>query len=206
MRAVLIALLHFSLSFLRSRRSAAFEIVALRHQLAVLQRQTKRPRLTSSDRMLWVALRRLWPKWQRAVVIVKPATVIGWHRAGFRAFWRWKSRPWGGRPRIDPEVRRLIRQMWLTNPTWGRPRIQAELAKIGIRVSDSTVRKYRPKRRGPPSQTWRTFLENHLDCTVGMDLLVVVTATFRILYVLVIISHERRRVVYFNVTSSPSAD
>ena len=117
---------------------------------------------------------------------MKPATVISWHRAGFRAYWGWKSRP-------------------LANPTWGRPRIQAELAKIGVRVSDSTVRKYKPKRRGPPSQAWRTFLDNHLDCTVGMDFFVVVTATFRILYVLVIVSHERRRVVYFNVTSSPSA-
>jgi transposase InsO family protein len=205
MRAVFIALLHFILSFLRSRQAVALEIVALRHQLGVLQRQTNRPRLTRSDRMLWVALHRLWPRWRQALVIVKPATVIAWHRAGFRAYWARKSRPKGGRPRIEPEIRKLIRQMWLANPTWGRPRIQAELAKIGIRVSDSTVRKYKPKRRGPPSQTWRTFLENHLDCTVGMDFFVVVTATFRILYVLVIVSHERRRILYFNVTSSPSA-
>ena len=205
MRAVFIALLHFVQSLFRSRRAAALEIVALRHQLAVLQRQTKRPRITNSDRMVWVALRGLWPNWDRALIIVKPATVIRWHRAGFRALWRWKSRPRGGRPRVDPEVRKLIRQMWMANPTWGRPRIQAELAKIGIQVSDSTVRKYKPKRRGPPSQTWRTFLANHFDCTVGMDFFIVVTVRFRILYVLVILSHERRRVLHFNVTSNPSA-
>src|SRR5512135_2771036 len=125
MRAVVTALLHSILSFLRSRQAIALEIVALRHQLAVLHRQTKRPRLTSSERMLWVAMRRLWPKWERALLIVKPATVIAWHRAGFRAYWRRKSRPKGGRPKIDPEVRKLIRQMWRANPTWGRPRIQA---------------------------------------------------------------------------------
>ncbi len=171
MRAVLVALSHSILSLFRSRLTLSLEIIALRHQLAVLNRQAKRSRITNPDRMLWIALRRLWPKWQQALVIVKPATVVRWHRAGLSAYWRWKSRPRGGRPRIEPEARKLIRQMWLANPTWGRPRIQAELAKIGIRVSDSTVRKYKPKRRGPPSQTWRTFLDNHLDCTVGMDFL-----------------------------------
>lgn len=205
MLTVVVAALRFVRSFLRLRADLALEVVALRHQVGVLQRQTKRPRLRDEDRWLWIVLRRLWSRWERTLVIVKPATVIAWHRAGFRAYWRWKSRPKGGRPKIDPEVRRLIRQMWQANPAWGRPRIQAELAKLGIEVSDSTVRKYKPKRRGPPSQTWRTFLKNHMDCTVGMDFFVVVTATFRLLYVLVVVSHERRRVVHFNVTASPSA-
>ena len=146
-------------------------------------------------RVIWVARRRLWSRWDQSLVIVQPSTVIGWHKAGLRAYWRWKSRPKGGRPKIAPEVRKLIRQMWLTNPTWGRPRIRAELAKLGIDVSESTVRKYRPKMRKPPSQTWRTFLENHLDCTVGMDFFVVVTVTFRLLYGFVIVSHDNQAVL-----------
>lgn len=205
MLTVLAAALRFVRSFLRSRADLALEVVALRHQVGVLRRQAKRPRLLDGDRWVWIALRRFWPEWRRVLVIVKPATAIAWHRAGFRAYWKWKSRPRGGRPRIPLEIRKLIRQMWLANPTWGRPRIQAELAKLGIEVGESTVRKYKPKRRGPPSQTWRTFLENHLDCTVSMDFFVVATVTFRLLYVLVIVSHERRRVLHFNITTSPSA-
>ena len=128
-----------TISALKSQRDLAFENVALRHQLMVLQRQSGRPRLKDRDRLVWMCLRRLWHGWHRALVVVQPATVVKWHRKGFRAYWRWKSRPNGGRPRIDREVRELIRDMWRSNPTWGKPRIHAELRKIGIQISDSTA-------------------------------------------------------------------
>ncbi len=192
-------------SGLRSRRNLALENLALRQQLMVLQRQKRTVRLKDRDRLFWIGLRRVWPGWRRALVLVQPATVVGWHRRGFRAYWRWKSRPKGGRPRIDPSVRRLIRHMWSSNPTWGAPRIQAELHKLGIDVSDSTVRRYRPPRPRQPSQNWRSFLENHLSAIVAMDFFLVPTATFRVLYVLVIMAHDRRRILHFNVTTSPSA-
>jgi putative transposase len=190
---------------LKSQRDLTLENVALRHQLMVLQRRPGRLRLKDRDRLLWVFLRRVWPGWHRAVVLVQPATVVNWHRNGFRAYWRWKSRPKGGCPRIDPQVQKLIRHMWRSNPTWGKPRIQAELHKIGIEVSDSTVQRYRPPRLSPPSQTWRSFLENHLTDIVAIDFFVVPTATFRVLYVFLVMSHDRRRILHFNVTTSPSA-
>jgi len=126
-------------SALKSQRDLTLENLALRHQLMVLQRQSGRPRLKDRDRLVWVCLRRLWHGWHRALVVVQPATVVKWHRDGFQAYWRWRSRSTGGRPRIDREVRELIHDMWRSNPTWGKPRIQAELRKIGIEVSDSTV-------------------------------------------------------------------
>ena len=138
-------------------------------------------------------------------MLVQPATVVGWHRKEFRAYWRWKSRARGGRPRIDPSVRGLIRHMWNSNPAWGAPRIQAELHKLGIEVSDSTVRRYRPLRPRPPSQHYSSFLENHLGDMAAMDFFAVPTVTFRVLYVLVIMAHDRRRIPHFNVTTSPSA-
>jgi putative transposase len=192
-------------SGLRSRRDLALEKVALRHQLMVLGRQPERVRLKDRDRLFWVWLRRIWPAWHRALVLVQPTTVVKWHRKGFRAYWCRKSGPRRGRPRIDPEIRKLIRDMWRANPTWGKPLIQAELRKIGIEVSDSTVRRYRPPRSGPPSQSWRSFLENHVRDITAIDFVVVPTVTFRVLYVLVIMSHDRRRIVHLNVTTSPSA-
>ena len=126
-------------SALKSRRDLALENIALRYQLMVLQRQPASLRLKDRDRLFWIGLRRFWHGWHRALCLVQPATVVKWHRTGFRAFWRRKSRPKGGRPRIDSEIQKLIRDMWRSNPTWGKPRIQAELAKIGIEVSDSTV-------------------------------------------------------------------
>ncbi len=194
-----------TISALKSRRDLALENVALRHQLMVLQRQPGRPRLKDRDRLVWMCLRRLWHGWHRALVIVQPATIVKWHRKGFRAYWRWKSRPTGGRPRIDREVRELIRDVWRSNPTWGKPRIQAELRKIGIEVSDSTVWRYRPPRGTPPSQGWRAFLDNHVGDIVAIDFFVVPTATFRILYIFLVMSHDRRRILHFNVTTSPSA-
>ena len=141
-------------SVAKVRRNLVLENLALRHQIAVLQRQSKKPPLKNSDRLLWVGLRRIWPGWKSALYLVQPATVVKWHRSGFRAYWRRKSRSKGGRPRVDPEVRKLIRDMWNMNPTWGRPRIHAELAKLGITVGDSTVARYKPRRRQPPSQSW----------------------------------------------------
>ena len=150
---VLLALLRSLLTALRGNRNLALENLALRHQLMVVQRQVKRARLSNADRALWVLLRRLWPDWDKALILVKPATVIKWHRAGFRAYWRFKSRSKGGRPRVDTETRELIRRLWRDNPTWGAPHIQAELSKLGIPVSmlrqDTSCRNGHLRRRDP---------------------------------------------------------
>ena len=193
-------------SGIQSRRDLILENLALRHQLAVARRATPKPKLRTADRFLWVLLRRCWSKWHRALVLVQPRTVLGWHRSGFRLFWRWKSRPRVGRPGLNLETLTLIRQMWSANATWSSKRIQAELAKLGIRLSDSTIRKYRPKaRRHLREQTWTTFLQNHAKEFISVDFFTVPTATFRVLYVFLVLSHERRKVLHFNVTGSPSA-
>jgi hypothetical protein len=176
----LLVLLRSLLSGCQSRRLLLLENLALRHQLLVLQRQTRQPKLRPADRLLWLTLRRLWPDWQKGLSRFHPQTVIAWHRLGFRLFWRWKSHARGGRPTVDRQLINLIGQMWASNPTWGSQRIQAELAKLGIEVSDSTVRQYRPQtRRG--DQTWKPFLHNHVQDLVAVDFLVVPTATFRVL-------------------------
>jgi putative transposase len=198
------SLLLAGLAFVRTRRHLAVEILALRHQLGVLKRSVKRPRLSNVDRGLWVLLSRRWAGWSDALIIVKPATVIKWHRAGFRRYWTWRSRPKGGRPAIDPEIRKLIKRMANAN-LWGAPRIHGELLKLGIRISEATVSKYLPRRRNPPSQTWRTFLENHVDTLVSVDFFTVPTVFFHVLYVFVVLAHDRRRILSINVTSSPSA-
>ena len=205
MLAVLWIILTYPFSFLRRRQDLALEVLALRHQLIVLKRQTRRPRLRPSDRHFWVLLMKVWPNWRDPLIIFRPETLIGWQRAGFRLFWRWKSRHRNGRPRKDQELIQLIRRMWSANPTWGSPRIRDELAKLGLVASTATIRKYRPKSRGKPSQSWKTFLHNHAGNIVAMDFFVVPTVTFRLLYVLIIMKHERRDVVHFNITDSPSA-
>ena len=191
-------------SEVRSRRDLMLENLALRQQLMVLQRATPKPRLKAADRFLWVLLQRCWSNWQRVLVLVQPQTVVGWHRLGFRLLWRCKSRARVGRPGLDHEMVSLIRQMWTSNPTWGSKRIQAELAKLGISMSDSTVRKYRPRSRRH-HQTWKSFLQNHAKELVSVDFFTVPTATFRLLYVFLVLAHERRKVLHFNVTNSPSA-
>ena len=201
----MIVLLRSLISGLSTQQSLVLENAALRQQLTVLQRQVKRPQLTNFDRLFWVVLRRFWPRWEEALTIVRPATVIAWHRTGFRLFWRWKSRSRGGRPRVDPDVRSLIKAMWRDNPTWGSPRIRDELAKLDIHVSDSTIRLYRPHRNRPSSQTWKTFLTNHAGEIAAIDFFVVPTLTFRLLYVFVVIWHERREIAHVNVTRFPSA-
>jgi putative transposase len=156
--------------------------------------------------VFWVWLSRLWQNWRSCLTVVKPATVIGWHRQGFRLYWRWKSRSKKiGRPPIDAEIQQLIRRMCRGNPTWGTPRIQSELALLGHDVAESTVAQYMARGHKPPSQTWRTFLANHVDCLAAIDFSTVATITFRVLYVFVVLRHDPRRVVHFNVTARPTA-
>ena len=194
------------LRVLRTRRALVLENLALRHQLTVLQRTAPRPRLRTSDRLLWVLLSHLWRGWAAAVSIVQPETVIRWQRAGFTLFWTWKSRRNGpGRPAIAPEVRALIRTMARANPLWGAPRIHGELQKLGIEIAQATVSKYLVRHRAPPSQTWRTFLDNHLRSLVSVDFFTVPTVTFKVLFVFVVLAHHRRRVVHVNVTDAPTA-
>jgi len=142
--------------------------------------------------MFWVMLSRVWQNWRAALLLVQPATVVRWHRQGFRYYWRWKSRG-RGRPRIDPEIRAPICQMCQANPLWGAPRIHGERLKLGLEISEATVSRYMIRRRGPPSPSWRSFLNNHAGEVISLDFLTVPTATFRILFVLVILSHDRRK-------------
>jgi len=192
---------------LRRRATLQAEILALRHQLLVLQRSNRqRLRLTSGDRLFWVWLSDLWTGWRSALLIVKPETVVAWHRMGFRLYGRWKSRNRNGRPSITPDVRDLIRRMSRANPRWGAPRVHGELLKLGIEVSQATVAKYMVRNRRPPSQTWKTFLKNHMEALVSADFFVVPTIGFRILFVFVILDHHRRRPVHFAVTANPTAE
>jgi putative transposase len=204
--AVLASLLH-SLRFLvRSRASLHLEIVALRHQLSVVSRSRRpRLRLTSADRILWTWLSRVWRGWRPALQLVKPETDIGWHRRGFRLFWTWKSRRRTGRPGVPKEVRALIRELSTANPLWGAPRIHGELQKLGLSVSQSTVAKYMRRHGTSPSQSWRTFLANHAGQIMAADFFVVPTVTFRLLFVLVVLAHDRRRIVHIAVTAHPTA-
>ena len=191
-------------SVFRSRRALVLENLALRHQLYVLQRPRSRVCVKNRDRLFWVVLSRFWRDWRKPLTIVQPETVVRWHRQGFRLYWRWKSRH-RGRPRTSPEIRDLVRRMALENPLWGAPRIHGEMLKHGLDVAQATVSKYMPRGRRPPSQTWRTFLKNHATAIASTDFFTVPTATFRVLYVFIVLSHERRRVVHFNVTDSPTA-
>jgi transposase InsO family protein len=204
MFGVFLAVLQSLGAAFQSRRQLLLENLALRHQLVVLNRNAAKPKFRNPDRLLWICLRAVWSRWERALVIIRPQTVIGWHRAGFRLYWRWKSRG-SGRPPIDRELIRLIRRMWEANPTWGSPRIRDELAKLGLQVSDSTIRKYRPIRQRSSSQTWKTFLHNHIKQIVAIDFFTVPTATFRVLFVFIVLAHERRKVVHFAITETPSA-
>ncbi len=192
---------------LRDRTELAAENLALRQQLAVLQSNSKRPRLRKRDRIFWAILSQAWSNWRSALLIVQPDTVVRWHRTGLKLFWCWKSRTGkAGRPKIDAEIRRLIRRMSRENPTWGVPRIQAELALLDHTVSEATVREYRIRKRNPPSQTWRTFLDNHLTDIVAIDFFTVPTATFRVLFAFVVLRHDRRMVMHFNATAHPTAE
>jgi putative transposase len=188
-----------------SRATIVAENLALRHQLGVLQRSVKRPRIRQRDRILWVWLSRLWADWRSSLMIVKPDTVVRWHQQGFKLYWRWKSRGKPGRPKIDAEIRSLIRRMCRENATWGAPRIHSELQLLGYDVDESTVGKYMIRHRKPPSQTWRTFLENHVHDIAAIDFFVVPTVRFQLLYCFIVLRHDRRRVAHFNVTRHPTA-
>jgi transposase InsO family protein len=201
---MLTLILHALFSGLKSHRGLVLENLALRHQLMVLQRRARKPRLKGRDRLLWTLLLRIWADWRKSLLLVQPETVIRWHRQGFRWYWRWKSRG-PGRPKLALKVRDLIRQMSEANPLWGAPRIHGELLKLGITVSQAAVSKYMVRRRKPPSQTWRTFLKNHSNDIVSIDFFTVPTVTFRILFVFLVLSNDRRRIVHFNITDSPSA-
>ena len=191
----------------RPRAALEAENLVLRHQLNVLRRKSpKRVALSSIDRLLLVGLYRLAPEVLDALKIIRPETLIRWHRAGFRAFWRWRSRPCGGRPRTPADIRRLIREMSVANPLWGAPRIHGELLKLGIDVGQTTVAKYMARRRRPPSQGWKTFLRNHADGIASMDLFLVPTISFRLLYGLLILQHNRRKLLWLAVTAHPSAE
>ena len=190
----------------RDRSDLLTENLLLRHQLAVLTRPTRRrPRLRTPDKLLWVLARRLRRDWRRHLVLVRPETVVRWHRQAWRLFWRWRSRSRLGRPRLSPELRELIARMSRDNPLWGSERIRGELLKLGLAVSKRSIRRYRwrPPRR--PSQTWRTFLRNHAQTTWAADLFTVQTLTFRTLYVLLLITHSRRELVHVAVTAHPTA-
>jgi len=201
------AIFLFLRAFILGRAATAIENLALRQQVAVFKQSVKRPKLRPRDRVFWVVLSRLWRNWRSALAIVQPETVIRWHRQGFKFYWRWKSRAGKpGRPPIEREIRDLIRRMSRENPTWGAPRIVSELALLGHDVAKQTVAKYMVRTRKPPSQTWRTFLDNHVPDIAACDFFTVPTVTFRVLYVFIVLRHDRRQVVHFNVTTNPYAE
>ena len=201
----------FVLSFLalpfKSKCRLEAENAALRHQLIVLRRKVRgRVKLTNNDRWFLTQLHRWFPSILMVVTVVQPETLVRWHRVGFRFYWRWKSRSRGGRPKIETDLRALIRQMSMENPLWGAPRIHGELLKLGFEVAQATVAKYMVRRRGPPSQGWRTFLRNHAPDIAAMDLFVVPTISFDLLYAFVIVRLDRRELVWINVTANPTAE
>ena len=207
----MIALLCFVLAVLaapfKSKSRLEAENAALRHQLIVLRRKVQgRVRLTNNDRWFFIQLYRWFPSILKVLTIIRPETLVRWHRAGFRCYWRWKSRSRGGRPQIETDLRALIRRMSIENPLWGAPRIHGELLKLGFEVAQSSVAKYMVKRRGPPSQGWRTFLRNHAPDIAAMDLFVVPTIGFDLLYAFLIVRLDRRDLVWINVTTNPTAE
>src|SRR5499427_713189 len=207
----MIALLCFFLTLVaspfKSKSRLEAENAALRHQVIVLQRSMSgRVQLTNGDRLFLVMLYRWFPSVLKAITIIRPETLVRWHRTGFRRYWRWKSRSLGGRPKVEAELRALIRRMSAENPLWGAPRIHGELLKLGFEVGQSSVAKYMVKRCGPPSQGWRTFLRNHAPDIAAMDLFVTPTIGFDVLYTFIIVRLDRRQLVWINVTQHPPAE
>ncbi len=203
-------ILYFLFSFLastfRSRLSLQLEIAALRHQLSAYRSKGQRPRIAHLDRLIWSVLAKFWHRWRSVLFFAQPRTVALWQKKRFRDYWQALSQDGhSGRPKIAPELRLLIKRMWRSNPTWGSPRIVAELHKLGIEVAKSTVEKYKPHGERSPSATWRTFLNLHLKDIAAIDFFVVPTATFKVLFVFVVLAHDRRKIVHFNVTEHPTA-
>src|SRR5215470_2745650 len=195
-------------SIFRSCAALQLENLALRHQIGILQRSARKcPKLIPADRLLWIALSRIWRDWRSALAIVQPETVVAWHRAGFGLFWSWKvRRGQPGRPVISRELRGLIRRMCRENPSWGAPRVHGERLKLGIDIGETSVSQYMVRCRKPPSPTWPTFLENHVAQLVSIDFFTVPTIRFQVLYVFLVLAHDRRRILHFNVTAHPTAE
>jgi type II secretory pathway pseudopilin PulG len=207
----MIGFLYFVLAVLasplKSRLRLEAENAALRHQLMVLRRRLRgRVRLTNHDRWFFVQVYRWFPSILSVLIVIQPETLVRWHRAGFRSYWRWKSRSSRGRPQIDAELRMLIRRISMDNPLWGAPRIHGELLKLGFEIAQSSVAKYMVKRRGPPSHGWRSFLHNHAPEVAAMDFFVVPTIGFDLLYAFAIVRLDRRELVWINVTRNPTAE
>jgi putative transposase len=194
--------------FFQARATTALEVLALRQQLSVLKRKRPKPPLNLFDRLFWIGLRRFFSGWKNVLLIVKPDTVVAWHRASFRWYWRWRSRQRPGRPKITNELRELIRRLAQENPGWGAPKIHGELLKLGFEVAERTISRYlrRVNRRGDPVKSWLAFLQNHREVIVAFDFFTVPTVTFELLYCLFVIEHGRRKILHFNVTSHPTAD
>lgn len=192
----------------RSRRDLVLENLALRQQLLVLTRSSRRVKLKPADRLFWSWLARRLTSWRSTIAIVQPDTVVRWHRTAWRRYWTWKSRRVGpGRPRLAPELRALIQRLARENPRWGSVRIRGELRKLGYEVGAESIRRYRHLAgRRPPSQSWPTFLRNHAPHIWAADFFTVPTAGFQTLYVFFFIAHDRRRLVHFNVTAHPTAE
>jgi transposase InsO family protein len=207
MLAILYALGIFVRDLLKARHRLQAENLFLRHQLNVaLRRQPSRPRLCGSDRALLVWMTGIWPGLLNLAQVVKPETILRWHRAGYKAYWHWKSRNRAGRPKIDRGVRDLIQRMSRENPLWGAPRIHGELLMLGFDVAQSTVSKYMLRGRTPPSQSWKIFLHNHADAIAAIDMCVVPTVTFERLFVFLVLGHGRRQLLWFDVTRHPTAE
>jgi transposase InsO family protein len=207
MFAILHALGMFVADLFKSRSRLGAENLFLRHQLNIaLRRAPPRLRLHGSDRALLVWLTRLWPNLLGAGQVVQPETILRWHRSGFKAFWRWKSRKRAGRPKIDRGLRDLIRRMSRENVLWGAPRIHGELLMLGFQVAQSTVSKYMVRGQNPPSQTWKTFLQNHAETIAAIDMCVVPTLTFDLLFAVLVMTHGRRQLLWFEVTRHPTAE
>src|SRR5260370_1988561 len=203
----IILLATFIADLFKPPRRLEVENLFLRHQLNVaLRRDPQRVRLRAGDRALMCWMTRRWPSLLGLSRVVQPDTILRWHRAGFRAYWRWKSRGRPGRPRVSRELRELIQRMSKENRLWGAPRIHGELLKLGFEIAESTVSKYMIRRRGPPSQTWRTFLRNHADAIAAIDLCVVPTLTFECLFAFLVLGHGRRQLLWFAVTRHPTAE
>ena len=211
MVSLFVPMLAYFRAFLLTRHSLALEIAALRQQLAVFKRKQPRPQLRNSDRLFWIFLRRLWPSWPHPLILVKPETVVAWHRAGFQLFWRWRSRQrTPGRPPIDLEIRQLIRRIKADNPTWGAPRIHGELLQLGFAISEPTVSRYLQRLQHrwdhAKAKRWLAFLNNHREVIAAFDFFTVPTLTFRVLYCFFVIEHGRRKILHFNATAHPTSD
>jgi putative transposase len=205
MITLLLHLLRLLPFLLGGHRQLALENLALRHQLSVYKRTMMRPKLRTTDRLFWIGLARVWAGWRQSLVIVTPDTVLRWQRR-FREHWaKLSGRPTVGRPPVNADIIALVRKIAAANPLWGAPRIHGELLKLGIEVAERTVSRLLPKRPTPPSQTWRTFLANHVRDLVSIDFFTVPTAQLRVLFVLIVLAHHRRRVLHFNVTAHPTA-